>query len=56
MGDGGVDGRVQLGVDEEGEAGAGDVGEGAEEVLAIDGGEAVAAGVDEEGFETGYSC
>jgi hypothetical protein len=51
VGDGGVDGGVELGVDEEGEAGAGDVREGADEVVAVDGGEAVAAGVDEEALK-----
>ena len=53
VGAGGVDGGVELGVDEEREAGAGDVGEGADEVLFVDGGEAVAAGIDEEALEAG---
>jgi hypothetical protein len=51
--EGGVDGGVEFGVDEEREAGAGDVWDGELEVGAVDGGEAVAAGVDEEGFEAG---
>ncbi len=50
---GGADGGFEFGVDEQREAGAGDVRDGALEVDAVDGGEAIAAGVDEEGFEAG---
>ncbi len=53
VGYGGVDGGVELGVDEEGKAGARDVWDGADEILLVDGGEAVAAGVDEEALEAG---
>jgi len=55
VGYGGVDGGIELSVDEEGEAGARDVGDGAHEVLFVDRGEAVAAGIDEEAFEAGYA-
>lgn len=51
--DGGVDGGVELRVYEKWKAGASDVWESALEVGAIDGGEAVAAGVDEEALEAG---
>ena len=49
--DGRGDGGFELGVYEQWQAGAGDVRDCALEVGAIDGGEAVAAGVDEEAFE-----
>ena len=40
-------------MDEEGQSGFGDGGQGALQLLAVDHGEAVAAGVDEEALEAG---
>lgn len=50
-----VDGASEFGVDEEREAGLGDGGESALELAAVDAGETVAAGIDEEAFEAGDS-
>ncbi len=47
------DGGFEFGVDEQRQAGADDVRQRALEVVAVDGGEAVAAGVDEEALEAG---
>jgi hypothetical protein len=51
--DGGVDGLGEFGVDEQRQAGLGDGGEGALELFAVDHGEALAAGIDEEALEAG---
>ena len=51
--DGCVDGPGEFGVDEQRQAGLGDGGQRALQLLAVDHGEAVAAGIDEEALEAG---